>query len=140
VAKDDHLDNVIKTSTQSDSAVDTIPLADALRAASILSEGTIAPEDALCRDRPWLVDAGMVLLAHQRLTEESHASTSWMSLAFPELRDELIPLSRPKPTLGVARMLQNLGLPAALSNGVLFGTADALVSDKEIPPLLPPIS
>jgi len=114
---------------------DTMPLLDALRAASALNEGTVDPEEARCSQRPWLVDASKVIATVRRRTEVS--VPSWCSsFGLYQPSNALIAACPPAS----AAKAQPLGLSPALpvTADVLFGTADALLSHSEIPPLLPP--
>lgn len=128
----------IASSTRVDAA-DTVLLTDAIRAASALNEGTVAPEEARCSHHPWLVDASKVIAALRRREDEKVTAPSWWS-SFSLPCDALI---ADRATVGLARV-PRLGLSPALplTADVLFGTADALVSHSEIPPLLapPPVS
>jgi hypothetical protein len=110
---------------------DTISLADALQAASALNEGVVELEEARCSEFPWLVDASKVVAALRRRKE---APCWWPGFGFP--CDALIAA----PSSGAVPKASALGLSPALPTTahVLFGTADALLSDSEIPPLLPP--
>jgi len=104
---------------------DTVLLADALRAASALNEGTIEAEEGRCHEYPWLLDTSKVIDLLK--LHEARASPSWPGFSMWRPSDALISVPR-------------LGLPPSrpVTADVLFGTADALLSDSEIPPLLGP--
>lgn len=114
---------------------DSVSLADALSAASALNEGTVDPEEGCCQQSPWLIDASKVMAVLRR-REEVNAPTQW----------SIFSLSQPSDALTSWRSAEEmakvpyLGLPPGLpmTADVMFGTADALVSESEIPPLLPP--
>lgn len=115
-----------------DSLEDDMTLGDALRASQALNEGTVDPEEGRCDEYPWLVDGSKVIELLQR-REEANTSCLWSGFSLP--CDALISCS------GVdLAQVPRLGLPPVMpaTADVLFGTADALLSDCEIPPLLPP--
>lgn len=114
---------------------DTVPLADALRAASALNKGTVTLEEACCSDRPWLLDASKVVTILRR-SEQISVPSWWSGFNLPVQGDALIAAC---PAAGTEKA-SPLGLSPALpvTADVLFGTADALLSESQIPPLLPP--
>jgi len=108
----------------------TLSLQEALRAAEALTRGEVAAEDARSEQYPHLVDASKVTAAllalkvcdascwppaHARASLQPSPETSALTISLPALRRPL-----PAPRLPV-----------------LFGTADALVSDTFPPPRLP---
>lgn len=107
---------------------DTISLLDALRACSALNEGAVELEEARCSERPWLVDASKVVTI---LRMRDQATCWWPGFNFSQPSDALIAAGAP----GVAKAPP---LTSPVTADVLFGTADALLSDSQIPPLLPP--
>lgn len=120
----------------------TVPLEDALRAAEVLNNGTVQAEEAISDQNPLRVDVAKVL-------EMSRARTMapWWPL-------DSLALMMPQETATVSTHMQQPNMAPALQPhwqrqpnkasgigvgmAVLFGTADALVSDTMLPPLLPP--
>jgi len=116
---------------------ETVPLQDALRAAQALTNGEVVPEEAVGDAMPWLLDVTKVLA---RL-RPADALAPWFFGGFNGLggrgrqgdqRGRAAPSA--KPLQGSARRREKV---APLdSAAVLFGTADALVSETMLPPLL----
>lgn len=107
-----------------------VPLDEALSAASALNEGVVTAEDATSDTHPWLVDIRKVSEA----VRKANGLAWWpMSALPPPSPMALAPLRKcqrpptPKPSLR-----------STSGPGILFGTADALVSET-IPPLLLPM-
>lgn len=127
-----------EVAVEAETVQETLPLAEALRAAAALNEGLVTPEEACCSQRPWLLDASKVIAALRRQEEGSAPPTmptcTWSGFSFPgdALIAECIPTGVARvPPLGLVRSVP-------VTADVLFGTADALLSSSEIPPLLPP--
>lgn len=114
---------------------DTLPLADALRAASALNKGTVTLEEACCSERPWLVDASKVV-AVLRSREQISLPSWWSGFDLPVHGDALIAACPPASAAKASPLGLSPSLPVTAD--VLFGTADALLSESQIPPLLPP--
>merc|ERR1711972_1272002 len=100
-------------------------MGDAVRAASALSKGIVKPEDALCQSQPWLIDASNVLAALRK--HEGPQICPWSNSVLPQPGEGLVALRHAGPP--TLEKFSPYDLPPALiaADGVLFGTADALL-------------
>lgn len=112
-----------------DSPEASVPLTDALRAAEMLNTGEVVAEEAVNELHPGLVDVLRVL-------EVSHARRPATIVPEPFALQPLA-ARRGRQTSLARRMRQASKIPG-MAAAVLFGTADALVSETMLPPLLPP--
>jgi len=131
---------------------ETMPLREVLRAAEVLNSGTVVAEEAVSEANPQRVDAARVL----ELSRAKALVSLWPTTGVGSSS----PLRESAEALEVASALQPVVPPSRRQEGrppghkvgsghfahmdhaemkvVLFGTADALLSDTMLPPLLPP--
>lgn len=112
---------------------DTVALEDALRAANALTEGELDVDDARSDIQPWLVDVVKCmssLRARTMFRQHWWPTPSQMSPPSMGLASARMPAT-PQLTAGATKQVGQ-----SCSNGVLFGTADALLSHSMLPPLL----
>jgi len=108
----------------------TVLLESALQAAAALSEGKVAVEEGQSEQYPWRVDINRVMMA---LGVKQQGKMCWMRAASLQPVEDM--------SKNIVRQLvpvQPPVVPSVPDMGVLFGTADALISQTIPLPLLAP--